>query len=269
MFNAACSRLRLGGGIAGSVLSGGTTIDTGGIAISSWAGMLGFSGYSGFDSALIATDGQYHRTGKAVRAKTVVLNFRAYGRDATGVVTTSIGEHLDANLDAILELVAAGGEQAILERDMTDGSTRWIRLQAQAAGSITPGPLFGNAMGSYDLPFVMTAAYPYWQSETLHSQVVTPGADTIVNAGNARISNATLTFAGAGSFTNDDTGDVLTTTAACIVDIGERSITAGGVPTPGRLAAPAADYWFRLGAGTTNVTGAVANVTVGWRDHWH
>lgn len=268
-FDTACSRLRLGGTISGSTLTGGTVIDAAGIAISSWDGLLSFPGFRGLNPQLLGSDGQYHRNDKPYRAKTLTLNFVAYGRDATGLVTSSVGEHLEANLEDIMELVAGSGEQAILERDMEDGSTRWIQIQALNPATIVRGPLFGTGMGSYSLPVIATAAYPFWQSETRHSDVITPGADTIVNAGNARISNAELVFAGAGSITNDDTGDVLTATAACTVDVGLRQISNGGSPTPGRLDPPNRDWWFRLQKGTTNVTVATSNVTVNYRDHWH
>ena len=268
-FDAACSRLRLGGSISGSTLSGGTVIDAGGIAISTRSGMYGFSGYKGQNPQLIGTDGQYHRTLKPVRAKTITLNFRAYGRDATGVVTTSVGEHLEANMDEILALIAGAGEQVILERDMEDGSTRWIRVQPLVETLFQEGAFFNDYMGSYDLPVVCTAAYPFWQSETENTEVIAVGSDTIVNDGNARIANAKLSFAGAGTFTNDDNDDELEANAACLVDVGTRQISNGGSPTPGRLEPPNRAHWLWLNAGTTNVTVTGSAVTVTYRDHWH
>ena len=267
-FDTACSRLRLGGSISGSVLSGGTTIDAAGIAISTSTGMLGHPGYRGANPQLLGSDGSFHQTSKPLRARNLTLNFRAYGRDATGLVVTSVGEHLEANMDQILELIDGAGEQIILERDMADGTTRWIQIQNLVAASFAEGTFFNPSMGSYDLPVFAVAAYPYWQSEAEHTQVVTPGADTIVNAGNARISNAVFALAGAGSFTNDDSGDVLTATAVVTVDVGLRTISNAGSPTPGRLDPPNRDYWFRLGKGTTNVTAAAVNTTVTYRDHW-
>ena len=218
---------------------------------------------------LLGSDGDYHRTGKAIRAKTITLNLRAYGRDATGIVTTSVGEHLEANIDDILELIAGAGEQVILEMDMADGSTRWIKIQPLVESQFQEGAYFNPSMGSYDFPLIVSAAYPMWQSEAEHTQIVTPGADTIVNAGNARISNAVYALAGAGTFTNDDDGDVLTATAAVTVDVGTRQISNGGSPTPGRLDPPNKLWWFRLRAGTTNVTAATVNTTVTYRDHWN
>ena len=231
--------------------------------------MFQFSGYRGANPQLLGTDGQFHRTNKPLRAKPITLNFRGYGRDATGIVTSSVREHLEVNMDGIFELIAAAGEQAILERDMADGTTRWIRIQIMQGVAFSEGPFFNNEMGSYDLPVFALAAYPFWQSETQHTQVVTPGADTIVNAGNARISNGSYAIAGAGSFTNDDDGDVLTATAAVTIDVGAKTISNGGSPTPGRMDPPNRDFWFRLGPGTTNVTAATVNTTVVYRDHWH
>jgi hypothetical protein len=267
-FNTACSRLRLGGTITGSTLTGGTLIDTGGIAISAWSGLLDFPGYRGTNPTLLSSDGNFHRSNKPVRARTLTLNLQARSRSATGLVTTSHNEHLEANLDDILELIAGDGEQVILERDMQDGSTRWIRIQPLAAIAYTQGPIFNQTLAMYDLPVVCEAAYPFWQSETLHAEVVTPGADTIVNAGNARIGNASLAFAGAGVITNDDNGDELEANAACTVDIGTRNISNAGSPTPGRLEPPNREWWMSFAAGTVNVTVQTSNVTVTYRDHW-
>lgn len=268
-FPTTCSRLRLGGSISGSVLSGGTTIDAGGIAIQTWDGLLQFPGMRGTNLTLLGSDGEYHRENKPYLAKTMTLNFVAYGRDATATVTSDVWTHLESNLDSIMELIAGAGEQAILERDMEDGTTRWIKIQPLVGAVYTRGPLFDNSMGSYRLPVVVTAAYPFWQSETLHSQVVAVGADTIVNAGNARISNAIYTFSGAGTFTNSDDSYDLVATAACTVDCGTRQISNAGSPTPGRLDPPDREWWMRLGPGTTNVAVAANAVTVQYRDHWH
>lgn len=269
-FDSACSRLRLGGSISGSTLSGGTVIDAGGIAISTWDGMLGFPGFRGVNLPLLGSDGEYHRTGKPYNARIVTLNFRAYGRDATATVTSSVREHLEANMDDILELIAGAGEQAILERDMADGSTRWIRIQPLAAAQYITAPFFNNAMGSYDLPVIASAAYPFWQSETETTTVIPIGAGAIPNLGNARIANGKFTFAGAGSITNNTNGDALVATAACLVDVGTRQISNGGSPTPGRLDPPNRDHWFHTnnGGGSSAVTVAGAQVTVVTRDHW-
>ena len=270
VFDASCSRLRLGGTISGSTLSGGTVIDAGGIAITSQSGLYQFPGFRGLNPQLLGSDGQFHRTRKPYRAKQIVLNFRAYGRDATGTVTTTKREHLEANLEDIFELIAGDGEQAILERDMADGTIRWIQIQTLQAAAFAQSSFFNNEMGAYDLPVFATAAYPFWQSELQTTQVIPAGADTIVNLGNARISNLNLAFAGAGSFTNDDDGDVVTATAAVTVDVGNKTISNGGAPTPGRMDPPNREGdWFRVGPGTTNVTAAGTTVTAIWRSHWH
>ncbi|MCP4897372.1 MAG: hypothetical protein GY906_10410 [bacterium] len=270
-FDTACSRLRLGGSISGSVLSGGTVIDAGGIAISTRSGMYGFSGYKGQNPQLLGSDGQFYRERKPVRAKTLTLNFRAYGRDATGTVTTSVGEHLEANMDDIMELIAGAGEQVILERDMENGDIRWIQIQPLVESQFIEGAFFNQAMGSYDFPVICSAAYPYWQSEELKSKLLDPGGspDTVVQVGNARISNATYTFPGASILTNTDNGDILEVNAACLVDVGQRQISNGGSPTPGRLEPPNRLHWMWLGAGTTNVTIVTNQCTVSYRDHWH
>lgn len=269
VFDTTCSRLRLGGSISGSVLTGGTIIDAAGIAITSQSGLFQFPGFRGLNPQLLGSDGAFHRTGKAVRPKVITLNFRAYGRDATGIVTTTKREHLEANLDSIFSLIAGAGERAILERDMADGTTRWIYIQVLNPASYIRAPFFNSEMGAYDLPVIATAHYPFWQSEVQTTTVIPAGAGTIVNAGNARISNMSLAFAAAGSITNDPDGDVVTATAAVTVDVGEKTISNGGAPTPGRVSPFNREHWFRTGAGSVAVTVATTTVTAIYRSHWH
>jgi len=268
VFDATCSRLRLGGSISGSVLSGGTTIDAGGIAISTQSGLYQFPGYRGSNPALLGSDGTFHRTGKPYRAKSMVLNFRAYTRDATGTVTTTKREHLEANLEDIFTLIAGSGERALLERDMADGTTRWIEIQAEAAAFVE-SPIFNKDIGAYDLPVLCAANYPFWQSEAQTTTAITGAADNIVNLGNARISNGSYAFSAAATLTNNTGGEVLTATAAVTIDVGTRTISNAGSPTPGRMDPPSDEFWYRPGPGTTSHTASAGTVTAIWRSHWH
>lgn len=276
-FDATCSRLRMGGTLAGSVISGGTVIDAGGIAIETYSGIWGIPGRRGADSPLLNVDGERFAPGKPYRARDLTLNFVAYDTDATGVITLSDGrrEHLEFNRDAILGLLTAGSGRVILEQDVADGTgppisvlTRFIEIEVLTAAEFSQGPIFDTGSGSYRIPVFVHAAYPMWQSEVL-TTAVAPA--TIVNAGNGRISNTVINATGAGTMTHDD-GDEqgpysLITNAACDIDIGRQRVTLAGVLADNLMDPPERDFWMRFEGGITNVT-VPGGWTVQYRDHF-
>lgn len=266
-----CARLRLGGTISGSTITGGTVIESGGIALVSWDGLLGTPGRDGADQKLIGSDGDYRQPGKPYQSRLITLGLIAYDRDATGSLVTTRREHLETNLDTLLGLLDGNQETVILERDMADGTTRWIELEALDAASFVRGQIFGTQHSGYQLTQFMKAAYPFWQSETEYSQAVA-GAQAITNAGNARISNMKLSYAGDSVLTHVDTGDTLTIAGATVppvvIDVKARTIVENSVNADNLLGAPDKDYWMRWGAGTINLSASAATVTVTWRDHW-
>ncbi len=266
-----CARLRLGGTVSGSTITGGTVIESGGIALVSWDGLLGSLGRDGTDQKLIGTDGDYRQSGKPYQSRLITLGLIAYDRDATGSLITTRREHLETNLDTLLGLLDGNEETVILERDMADGTTRWIELEALQGASMVRGQIFGTSHSGYQLTQFVKAAYPFWQSETEKTQAVA-GAQAIVNAGNARISNMKLSYAGDSILTHVDTGDTLTITGSTVppvvIDVKARTIVENSVNADNLLGAPDQDYWMRWGAGTINLNVSAATVTVTWRDHW-
>ena len=124
-------------------------------------------------------------------------------------------------------------------------------------------------IGAYDLPVLCAANYPFWQSEAQTTTAITGAADNIVNLGNARISNGSYAFSAAATLTNNTGGEVLTATAAVTIDVGTRTISNAGSPTPGRMDPPSDQFWYRPGPGTTSHTASAGTVTAIWRSHWH
>ena len=265
----ACDRVRFGGTISGSTLSGGTVVESQAIGLTTWGGLLGHPGFRGFNAQTLGRDGSIHRD-KPYAPRLMTLSVAAWNRDAVGTITAAGGaaEELDDNQDTLLGLIDGNGGEFIAEVDMTDGTTRWIRLAVSGPASFVDGPLFGAVHAARTLLVPLIAAYPMWQSETLYSDTLS-GADTLTNLGNGRISNAVLTFSGDGTLTNTDNGDALTvagSTAAVTVDVAAQTVLMGGTAADNVLT-PATPEWMRFKGGTTNVT-ATVSVGVSYRDHW-
>jgi len=270
----------MGGTITASTLSGGTVIESAGIALAAWDGILGYPGRDGEDAALLGRDGAKRLT-KQYRPRILTIQFLARDRSATGTITTTDGRRyeLESNLDGIKTLVDGGGGTVLLERDIADGTggtaTRWIELEAvEASSPITRGPIFGSTHSAYQMSQVFRGAYPFWQSETLNSQVLTAGGspNAVVNDGNARVSNASLAFVGNAVVTHDTNGDTVEiagSTGASTVDIGASTIKDGSNNNVDNwFEPPAKPYWLRLDPGSNPLTITGSNVTISYRDHW-
>ena len=249
-----CTRIRFGGTISGSTLSGGTVVESQALGLTSWDGMLGHPGRRGSDLPLLGNDGNYRRERKPYRARLMTLSVAAWDRSASGTITAPNGrcEQLDDNEDTLLALVDGDGETFIIERDMTDGTTRWIEAEISGAATFTQGPLFGTGRSARTLLIPLTCWYPFWQSETLNTDTIT-GVDTISNAGNARIQNMVLAYSGDGTFTNSDEAvnlEVSGSGSTVTVDVGAKTVVESGSPADNLLIVDR-DFWMVFGPGTT------------------
>lgn len=260
----ACDRVRIGGTISGSTLSGGTLIESQAIGLLNWNGMYGHPGFKGGDWAQFGQDGEQPRPQKRYAPRFPVLTIAVWDRTALGTVTAPGGrcEELDDNLDTFMGLIDGGGGQFILERDQTDGTTRWIRAELNGPVTGVQGPVFGALTAAYTFVLPLRCAYPMWQSEVLNATTLS-GADSLVQLGNGRISNAVLTYAGAGVLTVD--GYTLETTGAAVVDVGAFTVTSGGAAD--NLLIPSRPWWVTFGSGTTT-TNSTVSIGVSYRDHF-
>ena len=262
----ACDRIRVGGTISGSTLSGGTVIESQAIGLVDWSAIYSHPGFKGQDWQPYGADGFTYRPRKRYNARYMTLSVAAWNRDAAGSITSPDGAcgELADNIDLLMGLFDGEGEQFILERDQPDGTTRWIRGQLAGPATGVPGPLFTEAHAAYTFVLPIVCAYPFWQSEAEHSTTLS-GADSLVQAGNARIANATLVFAGDGTLTADgDTVEVSGSAAAVTVNVGARSVTMSGGPADNVFTADQ-PWWLTFGPGTTTTSGT-ASVTVTYRD---
>lgn len=270
----ACDRVRIGGTISGSTLSGGTLIESQAIGLLNWNGMYGHPGFKGGDWAQFGQDGEQPRPSKRYAPRFPVLTIAVWDRTALGTVTAPGGrcEELDDNLDTFMGLIdgdsGSGVGQFILERDQTDGTTRWIACELNGPVTGVQGPVFGSTTSAYTFVVPLRCAYPMWQSEVLNSTTLS-GPDSLIQLGNGRIANAVLTYAGAGVLTifgEAGGGYTLETTGAAVVDVGNFTVTSGGLPVD-NLLIPSRPWWANFRRNTT-VTSSTVSVGVSYRDHW-
>jgi hypothetical protein len=266
-----CQRLRLGGTISGSTLSGGTLIETSGKNLFVHSTYLGIPGKKSANLNTPSRDGQYARVGSAAgpgklyAQRNLTLSLIVYGLDDDGLILTSECEEMETNLDEIKDLLSSE-EQIILERDWTDGTTRWIQIEQLGEAFDTPGPV----KYSKQLLVPCVAAYPFWQSETLNTGTVTGTPLVVTNLGNAPIANLLLSYASDAVLSHAAYGATLEvdgSSAAVIVDVGARTVTQSGSPADNLLIRNK-PYWIRLPKAGGTLTRSGATVTVSWRDSW-
>lgn len=282
-YPASCQRLRIGGTISGSVLSGGTVLESAGRNFLIWDGLMGNVGKRGSNVPLLGRDGSKHLVGKPYRERLFTLALIAYDRDDTGLITLDGRfSHLEDNIDLMLRLLSPDDdEQVIIERTIHLGETasgetetiRWILGEAIDPANFIRGPVFGVPHSSYAITVPMVAAYPFWQSEAEESDVVNGANVIVVNDGNARDSAAVYTFAGNGTLTHNDTGLIMAVAGAANpveIDMAAGTIIEdpGGTPVRAdRRMTPNRRAWMMLRRGNNDLTSTVS-VTIKHRHQY-
>lgn len=258
-----CDDLRLGGTLASSGLTGGTSINSTALAVSDWAGLLGVPGVNlsalevnGRPGAFFAGDGH-----GGPRVFSLPLTVTRWGPSGVGsLVETSENRQLSANTDTFLDLAS---EANYLEVDMPDGTSRFLYVRNLDPAYTTRATRFRDIR----IPFV--SDWPYWREGGQENTQVINGADVMVFGGNKPVYDAVLAFAGDGTLSHDDEGwsiEVTGSAAAVTVDLGDRTVVESGAPATNRIRRDSRDWgWFPVG--TNNVTSDVA-VTVTWRDQY-
>lgn len=272
MYPTECQRIRVGGTVSGSTITGGTVIESGALNLLTWEGLLGVPNRSATNLVNPNRDGAIPRIGgptrpgKLWRERFMTLQLAAFNRDADGNITTTKAEHLDDNLDDIASLLLASDDLVVLEKDMADGTTRFIEVEfSGAATPVTQGPVFGSSFASYALQLPMTAPYPFWQS-SVEQNIAAPG--TLTNTGTAPIGNPIITFSAAGSLTHDEHDATITVTGACVIDLTRSTarITDGGTTRLDNLVRRTKPWWVRFPIGTSTLSGS--NFSVDYRQQY-
>ena len=256
-----CVGINLGGTVTDAGITGGVELDGNQYAIMDWSNLWG----------TIAIRGQHLRIGgRAGRVLTgsrlpdwrlLTLNLRSKLRNATGGFDPVGEEEGNTCSQVIANLIGLTGFfgddfPLVVEWVLPDGSSLYVE-----GWTLQSGPVIAN--GRYrELAQPLEASYPYWREAVLRTDVIA-GADTITNPGTAGVFDAELVFAGAGTFTNSTTGQVVTATAAADVDVLTGSTTVGGVDADGLVTANTAQI-MRFVPGVNTVTSTVS-VAVNWR----
>jgi hypothetical protein len=263
-----CDDLRLGGTLSGSGITGGVSINGTAYTITDWSTIFGTAGVSSEQSQVFGRPGAI-LTGDLLGLPYYLdLNLAILDLDTSGTLTEpTLAEQKQANTDVFLALLASQTPQ-YLEVDMPDASTRFRRVQNLAPAPIRQ-PLELRTIGA-----PMTDNWPYWHEGGNESTDTISGADTMVVGGNVNVYDAVLVFAGDGTFTHSGLGwaiQVIGSSGAVTVDLGNRTVEEGGNPAPNRIRRTVIPNqgriwgWFTPG---NNAVTSSASVGVTWRDQY-
>ena len=192
------------------------------------------------------------------------MNLRSTDMTSTGGGHTA--QQLWDNQDTLTSLFTNSGGSVI--EWILPSESRWIRAYALYT---TPVTIFNKYRR---LPLLLTAPWPYWQSDTEESQVVDGAAVAIGGIGGTveRIYNPKIVFSDNGTFEDDTSGLEITVAGAggpVTVErdpiTGRWTATEGGLPVPGKVSVNDSRWMFLTRGGT--FTSDVA-CTVYWRDQW-
>lgn len=260
MIPTTCSRLRLGGTVSGSTITGGTSIQNDRMFAITYAGLLGHPGRRGANVSVPYLDGQLRRARKRSLPRTITLTVEVMDRNALGGITTSRGVQWEANMDLLMQLVDGLGESVILERDMADATTRFLECEVIAPFQFIDG-LRNSSHVSYIGAMQLECHHPYWQSEV---QTTTAIGTTFTPGGNATLFNQIFSFATAGNVVHSQTADSITVSAGSfpiLVDCGKRTVTLSGADASNRVTLNSAS-WMRFPSGTSATFTATATGSV-------
>lgn len=261
-----CSRIRLGGTVSGSTISGGTSVQNDAIFVTTLAGLMGHPGRRGSNVLVPFLDGSLRRPRKRSNPRLLTLTVEVMDRDANGLIPTTRGVQWEANMDTLLRLVDAVGESVIVERDMADGTVRWIEAEILQPFDFTNGMRTSSHV-SYLGVIPLEAHHPYWQSST---ETTKPFATALVPPGNATLFNQILSFSTAGTLVHTQSADTITASAGSfplIVDCGRRLVTQAGVDASNRIVISSA-AWMRLPSGVSATFSGSATGNMLYRSQW-
>lgn len=258
----ACDDLRIGGTLSATGISGGISIADSRLTISDWSGIFGHVGYSlqvvqisGRPGGTLVGDGL-----GLVRFITLPLLITRWSTTGKGsLVASSYGKQLWDNTDLILGYLA-NPDGFYLEVDDPETGTRFTQCFTP-----NPSPISQIEWRRMSIPIV--SPWPYWSEGGNELTNTGTGAGSLTNNGNVPIYDAILTFSGAGTFTNSTAGWTITVSAACVIDLGNRTVQVAGVNSDGLMTARTSrDWgWFEVGA---NTLARSVSVTVTYREQF-
>jgi hypothetical protein len=257
-----CVSLTLGGTVGASSITGGTNIGGLRFGVFDWSGLWGTVAVRGSTAAIAGRAGRTLVGSRLPNERLLTLNLISLDQLEAGGYTTTRCAQIDTNQQTLTGLFG-DPDGLVIEWLRQNGTSVYL-----VGYTLTGAPLV--ATGRYRrLSQPLVATWPYWRS-TIQQTDTTSGAGTITVGGTAPVYDPVLVFSGNGSFTNSDTGQVVTIAGlgagAVTVDCGARTVTQAGLDVDGALSVSDSE-WVRLDPGTVNVTSTVS-VDVKWRDQW-
>lgn len=264
----ACDDIKIGGALGDNAITGGTSIANEGIAVEAYGGLYGPPRQRGLISDISGQAGGQSTSSEERLPAARLFNLPIIIGDvnpATGLADGGFttAEWTARNQDTVDSIIHSRSG-FLIEHIRCDGTSRFLR-------ALQNGQPIVNVRGLIERLMLVQcqAEFPYWRS-TLTTTDTIAGADTLSIAGSAPVYDATLVFAGDGTFTNSDTGQAITvagSSGAVTVRTGDgRTVTQAGVPAR-NLVTVSDDEWMRFDVGTVNVT-ATVSVGVSWRTAW-
>lgn len=263
MTQGVCDDLRVGGTLAATGISGGTSINSTAIQIADWSSVLGYVGFAGTIAQVNGRPGGVAVGDLLGRPRFLTLNMRIMriGPASTLIEATEC-EQLLANTDDFLRLVAV--PEQLIELDMADGTTRFTTFHAfDRAPMIQP-------LEQREISLGLISSWPYWREGGQENTDTINGPGTIAVGGSADVYDAVLVFSGDGTFTHNDAGwsiEVVGSGGPVTVDLGARTVTEGGSPATNRIRRSSRDWGWLVADSINNVTTDVS-VDVTWRNNF-
>lgn len=112
----------------------------------------------------------------------------------------------------------------------------------------------------------LVMAWPFWHELP---QISRAAHGLFPIGGTAPVADMVFTFPGAGSVTDNTTGEVLAVSEAAIVDVGAREVTVGGNLKMSALSQPPSDRWMEWPAGSIVDLTGVGTPTVDFYTSHH
>lgn len=265
----ACDDLLIGGAISGSTLSGGTSIAAAGISVVDYGALWGTPGFRQQGGEVIGQPGLVLPSRLIPTARRLNLALAVRPLTAAGVYSAA---QYNANMDVLQEAIT-DPDGFLLQWVRDDSTTVWIRAYCLSPAGVAQLGFRRNVV----LPLV--CPWPYWQDETLNSDVIAGGGPASgvtlspdIGGTVQRIYNPTLLFASDGYFEDDDSGLRVTVSGSASAVTVARSATSGrwtvvqsGSSAPG-LATWNDNRVMMLTRGGT--FSATVSTTVSWRDQY-
>jgi len=265
-----CDDLRLGGTLSSSGITGATSINSTALHIYDWRGLFGTPGINAANLEVNGIPGAMLAGDQLGSPRLFNLNVSATRYGPTGIgslVEASEAEQVEANTDDFLDLVTT--PETYLEVELADGSKRYLTVT-----NLDPAYTnYHQLTRRWTIP--LASDWPYWRQSASTTETVS-GATSFTVAGKKTVYDATLVFAGDGTFTHSDLGWAIEVTGSSnpvTVKLGPppRTVVESGSPALNRIRRTVVEgmgrIWGWFPTGINNVTSTVS-VDVTYRPQW-